>query len=293
MIIKSLRHTQRNATYSVNYSFDGMSNDPENNWLIFRNISLGFDRQSIISEFNTNAEFLTKTVKRKKVFRYHEILSFSHEDSNSKILTREKLQKIANEYLNLRDPKGLSKVVCVPHIEEGKHYHIHILLTSNYLESSRSSDMRMNNERYYEIRRSMERTILRTMPELHRSTVYLKEQEIEQLLPERYKRKRRLLQLNKKPQKRNHKKERLAEMVGKILQRSTTLEEFENLLNEQSEFKTFSRNGKLSSIIYSNQKYRLKNLGLPLYQENFITLKRMNEIQRLDKGRDISDQLER
>ena len=291
MIIKSLRHTQRDSTYSVNYTFDGMSNNLKNNWLIFRNISLGFDRQSIISEFNTNAGYLTKTAKRKKVFRYHEILSFSHEDSQN--LSRDKIQRIAEYYLNLRDPNELSKAVCVPHIEENKHYHIHILLTSNYIESSRSSDMRMNNERYYHIRREMERWMLREMPELYRSTVYLKEQEIEQLLPEKYKRKRRLLQLNERPQKRNQKKEKLAEMVGEILHRSTTLEQFENLLNEQSEFKTFSRNGKLSSIICNNQKYRLNTLGVPLYKESFRVLKRMNEIQRLEKGRNVSGELER
>ena len=171
MIIKSLRHKQRNSAYSVNYTFDGMSNEAENQWLVFQNISQGFDRNSIIQEFNANAQYLTKTAKRKKVFRYHEVLAFAHE--NSRDLSRDKLQKIVKEYLKLRDPKGLSKAICVPHLDEDKHYHVHILLTSNYIESSRSSDMRMSNERYYEIRRNMERWMLDTMPELHRSTVYL------------------------------------------------------------------------------------------------------------------------
>ena len=151
MIIKSLRHTQSLSNYSVNYIFDGVSDEPENRWLIFQNITTGYDRKSIIKEFNVNGQFLTKTQNRKRCYRYHEVLAFAHE--NSKDLSREKLQRICNEYLRLRDPQGLSKAIFVPHLETNRHYHIHVLLSSNFIESKRSSDMRMSNERYYEIRR--------------------------------------------------------------------------------------------------------------------------------------------
>jgi len=283
MIIKSLRHTQSLANYSVNYVFDGISTEQNNQWLIFQNISRGFDRDSIIQEFNNNASYLTKTAQRKKVYRYHEVLAFAHENSNEKDLSREKLQRIANEYLKLRDPQGLSKAVCVPHLEKDKHYHIHILLTSNFLESSRSSDMRMDNERYYYIRREMERIILRTMPELHRSTVYLENEEIEQLLPQKYRSERRLIQLEKPARNRNHTKEKVAERIKELLVKSNTLEDFEILINAEPDLKTYSRSGTLTGVILNNKKYRLKNLGIPLYQENFRTLKRMNEIQKLQE----------
>ncbi|QMU64814.1 MAG: relaxase/mobilization nuclease domain-containing protein [Flavobacteriaceae bacterium] len=231
MIIKSLRHTQFLSNYSVNYVFDGVSNEPEHRWLIFQNITSGYDRKSIIKEFNTNAQYLTKTANRKKVYRYHEVLAFAHD--NSKDLSREKLQRICNEYLKLRDSQGLSKAVCVPHLDKG-HYHIHILLTSNFLESSRSGDMRMSNERYYDIRRSMERWMLREFPELHRSTVYLEQEEIEQLLPERFMRERQLLQQREKPQKnRNHTRDKVAERIKELLAQSNTLELFETHINNE------------------------------------------------------------
>jgi hypothetical protein len=290
MIIKSLRHKQFLANYSVNYILDGVSKEPENQWLIFQNISTGYNRDSIIQEFNINAKYLTKTANRKKVYRYHEVLAFAHE--NSKDLTRSKLQKIAHKYLKLRDPEGLSKVVCVPHLEKNKHFHIHILLTSNYIDSSRSGDMRMSNERYYEIRRDMERYILLNMPELHRSTVFLKNDEIEQLLPEKYRSERRLMQLEKPVKNRNSAKEKVTATINTILQKSNTIEEFENLINAEKDFKTYRRNGKLTGVIHEQKKkYRFSNLGINLFRENFQVLKRMNELENIN-NKDISDSLD-
>ena len=291
MIIKSIRHTQFLSNYSLNYVFDGVSDEPENQWLIFQNVSRGFERQDIIDSFNDNASYLTKTPNRKKVYRYHEVLAFAHE--NSRDLTREKLQHITNRYLKLRDPKGLSKAVCVPHLEANRHFHIHILLTSNHLESQRSSDMMMTNEQYYSIRREMERFVLREMPELHRSTVFLKEQEIEQLLPQKYRSERRLLQLEKSTKKRNYQKDKVAEIVHEILHQSNTIDEFVELLKKTPEIEPYYRNGKLTGIIHERKKkYRLKTLGLGLFRENFRVMKRMAELKKINE-REQSNERER
>ncbi|QMU65524.1 MAG: hypothetical protein GKR88_15360 [Flavobacteriaceae bacterium] len=293
MIIASIRHTQLLSNYGVNYIFDGISDEPEHQWLIFQNISRGFTRKDIIDSFNDNARYLTKNPKRKRCYRYHEVLAFSPE--NSKDLTRAKLQTITNEYLRLRDPKGLSKAVCVPHIEQGKHYHVHLLLTSNHLESERSSDMMMTNEQYYDLRRSMERYVLRTMPELHQSTVYLNEQEIQERLPHKYRSQRRLLQLQKPAKKRNHQKDKVAEIVHDLVRQSNTIEEFETLINNTPDIQTYRRdgNGKLTGIIYKRKnKFRWKTLGIPLFKENFHVLKRMAELKKITE-REQSNELER
>lgn len=291
MIIKSLRHKQRNANYSVNYVFDGIPEDKNEQWIIFQNMTDGFSREEIINQFNENAQYLTKTLKRKKTFRYHEILAFAHD--NAKDLNREKLQRITNKYLSLRDPNGLSQAICVPHLD--KHFHVHILLTSNFIESSRSGDMMMNNQQYYELRREMERWILRELPELHLSTVYLSQEEIQKTLPSKYRAERRLLELNKSSQK--SAKSRLAEKISSLLSKSNTLEEFEQIINREPEFKTYYRRGKLTGIIHQNKKkYRFKNLGINLLRENFQVLKRMNELQQIksrNQERDNSQELER
>ncbi|QMU65122.1 MAG: relaxase/mobilization nuclease domain-containing protein [Flavobacteriaceae bacterium] len=291
MIIKSLRHTQFLSNYSVNYVFDGVSDEPENRWIVFQNITTGFDRHSIIQEFNSNAQYLTKAKNRKRCYRYHEVLAFSYSNSNSQDLSREKLQRIANKYLKLRDPQGLSKALCVPHLDKGSHYHIHILLSSNFIESSRSGDMRMSNEHYYNLRRGIERWMLQEFPELHRSTVYLEEKEIEQLLPEKYRSERRLMQLEKSQKNRNYTKDKVAERIKGLLAKSNTLEQFETRINNEPEYATYSRNGQFTGVVHNNKKYRLKNL-IPLYHENFLVLKRMQELERIN-NREHSQERER
>ncbi len=69
MIIASIRHTQLLSNYGVNYIFDGISDEPEHQWLIFQNISRGFTRKDIIDSFNDNARYLTKNPKRKRIYR--------------------------------------------------------------------------------------------------------------------------------------------------------------------------------------------------------------------------------
>ena len=64
MIIKSLRHKVPSAKYSVNYVFDGMPNETENQWVIFQNIAGGYDKKSIISEFNESAKLLPQNLNQ-------------------------------------------------------------------------------------------------------------------------------------------------------------------------------------------------------------------------------------
>lgn len=291
MIIKSLRHKVRSSKYSVNYIFDGMPKERKDQWVIYQNISDGFTRESIIGELNENAEFLSATLKRKKTIRFHEILAFSH--LNEKDLNREKLQRIAHKYLQLRDPDGSALAICLPHIE--KHTHIHIILTSNSLGSSKSGDMRMSNARYYEIRRNMERWVLQTYPELHHSTVYLPKEEIHQLLPEKYQVQRRLLEVSKPKQSKGSTKAKISEVVKEVLEKSISLEDFAIRINNQKDFKTYSRRGKLTGILHEQKKkYRFSTLGINLLEENFNVLSRMSELETFkEKEKEISKSNER
>lgn len=279
MIIKSLRHKIRQSQYSVNYVFDGMPKEQAERWLVFQNIQNGFTRKSIIEEFNTNAHFLHDNLKRSKTIRYHEVLAFAHENSSD--LNREKLQAITHQYLKLRDPKGSAMALAVPHHE--KHSHIHILLTSNSLGSSKSGDMMMTNAQYYDIRREMERWVLKTYPELHRSTVYLSKEEIHELLPEQQRAERRLMELEKPKVKNGTAKERVSKTVKQILEKSSSLQDFIERMNKPKEFQTYSRKGKLTGIIHDNKKkYRFSNLGINLMEENFTVLSRMQELENLE-----------
>jgi len=291
MIIKSLRHFVRSSSSSVNYVFDGMPQKEEQQWVVFQNIETGFDRDSIINEFNENAQLLHKNLVRRKTMRYHEILAFAHE--NSVDLTREKLQVITHKYLSLRDPEHLCKAICVPHNE--KHSHIHILLTSNAIGSSKSGDMMMTNKKYYDIRREMERWILMEYPELHHSTVYLSQEEINCLLPEKYKTERRMMELQKPEKIKKTAKEKVSVAIQKILEKSHSLSDFIERINQSNEYKAYFRRGILTGVIHENKKkYRFSNLGINLLKENFTVLSRMSELESIEtKEKNVQRSIDR
>jgi hypothetical protein len=255
-----------------------MPQKEEQQWVIFQNIDSGFDRDSIINEFNENAQLLHKNLKRKKTIRYHEILAFSHKNSSN--LNREKLQAITNKYLQLRDPEKSAKAICVPHNES--HSHIHLLLTSNAVGSSKSGDMMMTNKQYYDLRREMERWVLKEYPELHHSTVYLSQEEINSLLPEKYKTERRMMELEKPEKIKKTAKEKVSVAIQKILEKSHSLTDFIERINKVKDFQTYSRRGKLTGVIHENKKkYRFSNLGINLLEENFTVLSRMSELEQI------------
>ncbi|MEZ5196392.1 MAG: relaxase/mobilization nuclease domain-containing protein [Bacteroidales bacterium] len=262
----------------MNYVFDGMPSEKEKQWVIFRNITSGFSQKSITKEFDDNAKLLPKNLKRSKTIRYHEVLAFSHLNSND--LTRDKLQAIAHKYLQLRDPEQSSIVVCVPHTD--KHTHIHVLMSSNAIGSNKSSDRMMTNEFYYSLRRDMEKWVLSTYPELHHSTVYLPENEILELIPEKFHEERKLLELDKSKTKRNTVKDRLSKRIKDILEKSRSLKDFQERINRMEGLQTYARKGELTGVILENKtKFRFKNLGINLLKEKFSVLARMSELEAI------------
>ena len=284
MIVKSLRHTTPRFRYIVNYIFDGIPKQKDFRWIMMHNLSTGADRESIISEFEENAQYLQHRINpsRKKVYKYHEILAFAKDSTPN--LTKEKLLTIIKEYIRLRDPSNSALAICVPHYETGKTIHLHLLVSSNHLLSNKSSDMRMDNSFYYELRRNIERITLKHFPELHQSTVYLDKKEIAQLLP------KKILAERKEQENSTHKdfgkqtkKQFVADTVQAILDTSTSLNNFTHRVNASDGFATYSRNGKLTGVIKDGEKYRFKTLGILLLPENLKVLERLDELENLQR----------
>ena len=123
--------------------------------------------------------------------------------------------------------------------------------------------------------------------------MYLEHEEIEQLLVQPYLSERRVMQLEQPTINRNHTKEIVAERIKELLAQSNTIEHFETLINNESEYTTYSRSGKLTGVVHNNKKYRLKALNIPLYQEKFLVLKRMQEMEHINNQREHSQERER
>lgn len=295
MIVKSLRHTTPQFGYIVNYVCDGVPKQKDYRWIEMHNITRGADRKSIIFDFEENAQYLQirATPARKKVFKYHEILAFAKESTPH--LTKEKLVAIAREYNRLRDPNDSALSICVPHYEKGKIVHLHCIYSSNHVLSQTSSDMRMDNATYYELRRNIERFTLKNYPELHHSTVYLDKKEIARLLPKEILAERKKQEFSSpKDFGKQTKKQFVADTVRAILEKSTSIHDFKSRVEALDGFATYSRNGKLAGII-NGKKYRFKTLGIQLLHENFKVLERLGELEDLQRKqeREHSQNLER
>jgi len=268
-----------------------MDSEKNNRWVIFHNLQNGHERRDIINEFEANAEYLlSKQASRRKTYKYHEILAFS-EDS-SKHLTNEKLQEIARDYLKIRDPQQACKAMAVVHYEK-KHTHLHLILSSNFIGSDKSSDMRMNHRSYFDIRRSTERTTLQKFPELVQSTVYLEPEEIKKIVPEKYHDQIRSKSKGNKSFGKQTKKQLISNQVQEILDKSSSLTDFQYRLENNKNIQPYFRRDKLQGVVVDGKKYRLKTLGIEMLPEKLHVLSRLNELEKVSKAKDRDHELDR
>ncbi len=284
MIVKSMRHQNPSFSYIIDYFYKGMPKNPDLNWSLYQNLSKGTGAKSIIQEFEENAGYLQQRsgLSRKKIFKYHEVLAFSME--STPFVTPQKLKTLASKYIKLRDPEGASIALCVPHIEELKHIHLHLLFSSNHVGSDKSSDLRMDNAMYYRIRKEIEIEMLKLYPELHHSVVYLDEKEIQKLIPKKYQLQRGNVHIAKKKDfGKQSKKKQVADTVQNILDNSNSIADFTEKINSKDGYSTYSRNNKLSGVIKDGKKYRFSTLGIQLFPENLKVLERMDELKELEK----------
>lgn len=292
MIVKSVRHANPRFNTLINYVLDGMDMElDERRWVLFHNMQNGHERRDIIDEFEINAQPLrTQKTARKKTYKYHEILAFSEE--TSMYLTNDKLQDIARIYMKIRDPKQSCKAIAAVHWEK-KHVHIHLVISSNHIGSDRSSDMRMDNKNYYEIRRNLERETLGKYPELVESTVYLELEEIKKIVPRKYHSKIKTPAKESKNFGKQTKKQLVSTQVQKILDESSSLNDFQNRLKNNKNLQPYFRNDKLQGVIADSKKYRLKTLGIELLPEKMHILSRLNELDQISKFQNRDCKLER
>lgn len=292
MIVKSLRHSSFNFGILVNYLFNGMDKKNRvNRWIHLHNLQYGCTPAEITNEFEDNAQYLRRNkTSRKRIYKYHEILSFSKE--SSQYLSNEKLQEIAKDYLKIRDPHHSAKAFCTVHYEK-KHTHLHFIISSNHIGSDRSSDMRMDNKQYFEIHREIERETLRKFPELVHSTVYLENEEIKKLILEKYHIQIREETEAQKDFGKQTKKQKIANQVRDLLDKSSSLNDFIKKLEQSMNLQAYYRKEKLTGVIADGKKYRLKTLGIELVPERLNVLSRLNELEKLQGERERETGLER
>src|ERR1035437_6443880 len=101
---------------------------------------------------------------KKKNYLTHEIISFHKEDVKN--ISLEKMEDIAREYINLRNPKGM--YVAVPHFDKS-HYHIHLAVSAIEYKSGKS--LRMSKQQFQELKKNIQQYQQEKFPELSKSVV--------------------------------------------------------------------------------------------------------------------------
>jgi len=134
-------------------------------WLVLHNMDVNpSDKEGILEAFKTNDEF--RKVRKNGACYYHEILSFSDLDKEVLLQNPWIMEDLTREYLNLRT-NGIA--LGYPHLDQTNALHVHMLLSANELESSKS--IRISKSQFRKIKRIIEEIQIERYPEVKNSRI--------------------------------------------------------------------------------------------------------------------------
>lgn len=231
------------------------------------------------NQFKENDTY-RKQKRKKNVFVTHEILSWHQDDAKN--MSLEKMQDMAREYINLRNPNGM--YIAVPHFDK-EHYHIHICASG--VEYRTGIIMRLSKPELVKVKKGIQNYQIEKYPELSHSIVQHGKNGKSLLTEKEY-------QYNRRTGRETNKNQILGILQTSYKTALSKKQFFESLnLNDVS---TYSRNGKITGVIYKGRKFRFKRLGfaegklneLDTIHEKFNELKRIRGKSReplQEKGR--------
>jgi len=296
MIIKSTSRRDNNFSQLIEYIHrDGTSRgaDSFTNFTYVHNIDVKpGERRKIIEAFYENDVHR----KRRKggVSQYHEILSFSPDDTKTIEQNPNILWDVATRYINLRAPNSLA--VAKPHYD--KHYHIHVVFSAN--EEGSGKSIRISKKKFDQIKDQLRSYTREIYPELKHSFQKGQTKNIEETQEQKIERTSDGKRDLKKPGSSSH-KDYLRTRLEEGLQQKD-YKSFAALFAE-GECRLYERNGRLTGLRYKNKKYRFKTLfknapeqlqAFEEYQKEFKKewqyRNRMEELKKIehDKERSIN-----
>ncbi len=268
MIIKS--KSRRRATWRqlLNYMDDGTD---ERSLLLTHNVR-GGSVEAWIGEF-LEAEEARLTHRTDSVVLYHEIMSFHDEDTQA--ITRETLEDLTLQYINLRAEKGL--VVAMSH-HDRDHVHVHFCISG--VEHSTGRSMRMSQSQFTAVKRSMQAYQQQRYPEIAKSIAdHGRKARAVRSEPE---------YLMKQRTGRPSKRDELSVMLRSLFDQSKSLERFGQALKEHG-MELYLRNGRPQGVLVDGVKFRLSSIGISKedVERTERAPSRLDELQRIrDRGRE-------
>ncbi len=257
MILKTLRWKSQRFDALINYILTDRGRIVEGEdqtFAIYHNLP-SIEKKEIGIAFRKNDQF-RQAQKNAKVTLYHEILSFAPDDREE--LDQAKLEDIARAYIDIRNPNALC--LAKPHIEND-NVHIHFMFSGTEYKSKKT--LRMDNERFSKVRRSIEAYQLKQYPELANSVVYLNKpvrQKINSITRDHNTRKERQYQMTKRVGERQLDKAQLSEMVQRCFADSKSFKGFLSKLQQEG-LESYEYRGKTKGVVMK-RKYRFTTLGI-------------------------------
>lgn len=198
-----------------------------------------------VKQFKANEQY-RQHKRANSVILTHEILSWHKDDA--KDISLGKLEDMAREYIQKRNPNGI--YAAVPHFDK-EHYHVHICASG--IEYRTGKAMRLAKKDLQILKQKIQRYQIEKYPELNKSVVNHGKQKKEYALSEKeYKYKERTGMATNK--------EQLIGMLKTCYKKAISKDDFfENL--KECGLSTYVRGGRISGVVFSERKFRLKTLG--------------------------------
>ncbi len=197
-----------------------------------------FDRQFKLNESN-------RIQKRKsRVYAYHEILSWRNTDT--KHITVEKLQDIAREYIQRKNPRSI--YIFTAHWEKSN---IHLHAISSGVEYRSGKSARISKEHLLELKQGIQSYQLENYKEISHSAVNHGKKSKAIVSEKEYQVKKRT--------KEKTDREQVADLLKDCYKQSKSQDDFIKRLKENG-LETYMR-GKTLGILFNKRKYRLNKLG--------------------------------
>jgi len=199
----------------------------------------------------------------------HEIISWHKDDAEN--ISLEKLEDMAREYIQQRNPNGM--YIAVQHFDK-EHYHVHICASG--IEYRTGKGMRLAKKDLQILKQKIQQYQIEKYPELNKSIVRHGAPQKEQaLLSEKeYQFKQRTGRASER--------DRVSVMIKTCYKSAVSKEDFFMKINECG-LSTYFRGGRTTGIVFENKKFRFKGLG---YTEQNIenlnrSANRQNELSQV------------
>lgn len=246
MIVKVKSHKRAAFSGVLKYILENKERlrDPKGKSFLLKHNLKGKKIEDWVKQYKANEAF--RNIHRKgNVMLTHEILSWHKDDAEN--ITPEKLEKIAEEYINRRNPNGM--YIATAHFDK-EHYHIHVCASG--LEYRTGKSLRMSRQEFSDLKKGIQEFQQEKFPELSKSVVSHGKGDLSRMSDAEYQVKRRT--------GRETGREKVTAALKTCYKKAESKETFLELLHDCG-LKTYERSGKITGVIDNGIKFRFSRLG--------------------------------